>query len=250
MWRMSVLSIFLAVVSHGATTGGSSAVVHAWDETVSGTVDVERFEKTGDVTFFDGLGELCTAETGPAPSPYPPIRFLGPRFEQLGASDAGMDGIWFYTRGKHSYWRTKQEVFVVWKIHIPSAENRSVPDFEDDLTLSLWVDWDQDTDWDRDELVIRKTFNIRRYLPTSKQDICLSYLTSFRVPNVSRRKSPAPAPGRNHNRDLTHLWVRGSLSYANPVVSPGGDQLYGDFEDYRVGYRADPGRGRKNKDGS
>ena len=33
-------------------------------------------------------------------------------------------------------------------------------EFEEDLTLSLWVDWDQSEMWEKDELEVRKSINL------------------------------------------------------------------------------------------
>jgi len=222
-------ALFLAVMSYAATPGGR-ANVYVCDEAVAGGVDISRFERAGEVTFSDGSGTISTSETGPAPAPYPQIRFLGPDFERLGDGDAGSAGVSFYTRGRHEYWKKNGEVFVVWTVRIPAADTRSVVDFAGDLTLSLWVDWDG----------LHKNVNIARYLPTGDEVICLNYLTSFRVPDVSRMASVSAGSAREHDRDVTYLWVRGSLSYDNPGASPDGDQLYGACEDHRVGYRTNP----------
>ncbi len=250
VWRMSVLALFLAVMPRAVPAGSMEASVYVYDDAVTESVDVVRFEQTGDVTFLDGNGEPCIAEPGPAPIPYPQIRFLGPCFEQLGGTDNGMDGISFCTRGNHGYWKKNGQVFVVWNIRIPFANERMAADFEEGLTLSMWVDWDQNGVWDREELVVRKTVNIRQYLPAGKDDVSLYYLTTFRVSDISRAVSMNLASNKDHDENLTYLWVRGSLSYGNPLVSPDGDQLYGGFEDHRVGYRINTSKDTTNGAGN
>lgn len=246
IWRFAVLVLLLAVTSHAATTDGTNINVYEYDPAVTEMVDVDKFVNTGAVTFLDGLGEMCEAEKGPAPQPYPQIRILGPCFEHLGDTGEGVDGVSFFLRGNHPYWKKNRWVFAVWNIRIPSANERSPVDFEEDLTLSMWVDWDQSGVWDLDELAVRKTVNVGHYLPTDKEDIYLHYLTAFRILDLSRTASMNPRSGKDREIELTYLWVRGLLSYDNKFVSPDGDQLYGEFEDYRVGYRSNPITGRGN----
>jgi len=248
IWRLPVLALFVVIMPEAVPAGGMEATVYVYEDAVAEMVDVNAFEQTGDVTFLDGFGDSCLTEPGPAPDPYPQIRFLGPCFEQLGNSNTAIDGISFTTHGSHTYWKKNTQVFVLWKIHIPSAHLRAAADFEQDITMSMWVDWDQNETWDRDELVVRKTVSLRHYLPTGKDDVYLYYLTTFRTPDISRTVPVNTGSGKDHNKELAYLWVRGSLSYDNPVVSPDGDQLYGEFEDYRVGYRVNSNKNHTNKD--
>ncbi len=37
-----------------------------------------------------------------------------------------------------------------------------------------------------------------------------------------------------------NLWVRGIVSYDDPDVSPDGEQIFGEVEDYRVAYMKTP----------
>jgi hypothetical protein len=37
-------------------------------------------------------------------------------------------------------------------------------------------------------------------------------------------------------QEILYFWVRGSLAYDDPDVSPDGEQLFGEAEDYRVSY--------------
>jgi len=246
--KTSVLALLLVVTPVAVSADGTEANVYVYDDAITIVVDVDQFETSGDVTFLDGMGESCMTEPGPAPDPYPRIRFLGPCFEQLGASNTNMDGISFFTRGNHGYWKKNGRVFVLWKIHVPSADERAATDFEEDITLSMWVDWDQNQVWDRGELVIRKSVNIGDYVPAGDTNVYLNCLTSFRVPDITRSAATNRVPANKFNSATVHLWVRGSVSYDNAAVSPDGDQLYGEFEDYRVGYGVKDNK--KNRGGS
>jgi hypothetical protein len=39
---------------------------------------------------------------------------------------------------------------------------------------------------------------------------------------------------------MVNLWVRGIVSYDDPDVSPDGEQIFGEVEDYRVAYMQTP----------
>ncbi len=100
----------------------------------------------------------------------------------------------------------------------------------------LWVDWDQDEVWDKDELEIRSNLNIAHCFPTDKETKCIYYLTCFRIPDVTQMASSDWWWWKKWNKDIRHFWVRGSLAYDDPDVSPDGEQLFGEAEDYRVSY--------------
>jgi hypothetical protein len=75
-------------------------------------------------------------------------------------------------------------------------------------------------------------------MPTEEGTVRIYYLTKFRVPDVDDLLN-ASKKG-DSTRDVIKLWVRGVLSYDDPDVSPDGEQLFGDVEDYRVRYMKTP----------
>ena len=232
--RVSVLAILLAALVSAAAVAGEGDVF-IYDAAVSEAIDVDQFTKTGQVTVLEGPSDFCETEGGPAPPPYPQIHVWEPGYEQLGASSADTDGIWFVTPGKH--WKKHRLVLVLWKIRIPKAGYRLASEFERDLTLSLWVDWDQNESWDKDELLVRKNVDIERKFPTDKESVCVYYLTCFRVPDVTKMATASSWWWNRGKSEIRHYWVRGSVAYDNTDVSPDGEQLFGEAEDYRVSYK-------------
>ena len=145
-----------------------------------------------------------------------------------------MDGIWFINLGRH--WVKNRLALVLWKVRVPNANERLASEFDEDLTLSMWVDWDQDEMWDKGELEVRKNVNISHCFPTTKSTLCVYYLTCFRVPDVTQMASSDWWWWKKWNKEIRYFWVRGSLAYDDQVVSPDGEQLFGEAEDYRVSY--------------
>jgi hypothetical protein len=228
--RMSFLTFLLLVVVSAAPSYGVDA--YLYDEIVVGEVDVGRFTTTGEVAFLRGVAKFSETDLGPAPAPYPQIQLWEPDYENTGASNAQVDGIWFINLGQH--WVKNRLALVLWKIVIPNANSRMTSEFAEDLTISLWVDWDQGDMWDKDELMLRDHLNISHLLPTEDETLCVYYLTAFRVPDVTQMESSKK--WQNPNLDIRFYWVRGTLAYDDPDVSPDGNQLFGEAEDYRVSY--------------
>jgi len=239
--RMSMMAFLLAVVVSAAPAYGGD--VYMYDESVAGEVDIGRFTQKGEVAFLTGISKFCDTGRGPAPEPYPQVHMWEPGYEQLGSSNVQMDGIWFINLGRH--WVKNRLALVLWKIRVPDANARMASEFEEDLTLSMWVDWDQDEMWDKGEVVIRKHLNISHCFPTDQEKLCVYYLTAFRVPDVTQMANSDSGWRKHWNKEIRKFWVRGTLAYDDSDVSPDGEQLFGEIEDYRVSYMVIPKK-RKN----
>ncbi len=229
--RMSFLSILLAVVLFAVPSFGED--VYLYDNSISRAVNIGKYTTEGVVEFLTGIGENCGTDPGPAPAPYPPITLWEPGYEQLGVSNVEMDGVWFINVGNH--WVKDRLALVLWKIRIPNANGRMASEFAQDLTLSMWVDWDESEMWDNDEVTLRKHLNINPWLPTDQQTLCIYYLTGFRVPDIFDMGS-SRAAWKDWGEEVKKLWVRCTIAYDDPDVSPDGNQLFGEAEDYRIGY--------------
>ncbi|MCK4517065.1 MAG: hypothetical protein KAU31_17525 [Spirochaetaceae bacterium] len=166
---------------------------------------------------------------GPAPEPYPNVHVWEKRIEQLGISHAECDGIYFQT-GK--IWVPNKKIFVVWKIRIPMASMREASEFEQDLNVALWVDWNLSGDWEKNEEVIRASLNIEDYFPNEYSHIDIEFLTYFRVPDAS--VFATHCGGIEFFKEK--LWTRGVLSYCDDDASPNGESVFGEVEDYQVCY--------------
>jgi hypothetical protein len=184
----------------------------------------------GEFQLADGLSCFPPRFTpGPAPEPYPTIQVWAPGIEQLGRSSVECDGLWFLN-GKE--WKPRMWIFVIWKIRIPRANMRTADEFEQDLNLALWVDWDLSQDWEKDEKVLATSLNIQRYIPTRHSELELWYLTCFRVPEVS--KFTSHCGGIEFFKEK--LWTRALLSFCDDDASPNGQSVFGEAEDYQVTY--------------
>jgi hypothetical protein len=233
--RMSVMAFLLAVVISATPAFGGDDEVYMYDQGVETEVDVGRFTQKGDVAFTKAVSRYCDGMIGPAPDPYPSVQLWEPDYEILGASGAEIDGLWFINWGRH--WVKNRLGLVLWKIRIPNANQRMASEFEQDMTLSLWVDWDENEMWDKRELEIRSHFNIGHCFPTDEESLTIYYLTCFRVPDVTEMAtSQWWWNGGNWKKEIRNYWVRGTLAYDDPDVSPDGEQLFGEVEDYRVSY--------------
>jgi len=228
--RMSVLSFLLfAVVSVSPTYGGD---VYLYDNAVVPEVDIGRYLDSGETLFGNGYGTECKYTKGPAPEPYPQILIWENTWEQLGPSNVQIDGIRFINIGQH--WVKNKFALVLFKIRIPTASLRLPSEFAEDLTLTYWVDWDQNESWDKDEVAIRIHLNLESYFPTTQETLVFWYLTGFRVPDITQIDSNARAA--KPDKDIRYLWTRATIAYDDRDVSPDGQQLFGEAEDYRVSY--------------
>ena len=231
--RMSILAFLLVVVVSAAPSYGGD--VYIYDEAIAGAVDVGHFTDTGEVAFLRGISNFGDIDKGPAPAPYPTVTVWEPDYEILGASSTEMDGMWFINLGRH--WVKNKLALVLWKIRVPNANARMLSEFEEDFTLSLWVDWNEDEMWDKNELMIRKHLDIDHRLPTDHETVTVYYLTGFKVPDITEMASSGCWWWKGWEKNVKHFWVRGSLAYDDPDVSPDGNQLFGEAEDYRIGYK-------------
>lgn len=229
--RMSVAAFLLCVLF--AATPAFSGDVFLYDESIADEVDVGRFAQKGEVAFLTGIAKYLDTNKGPAPDPYPHVHTWEAGIEQLGTSNVEMDGILFINQGQH--WVKNKLALVLCKIVIPNANQRMQSEFAEDMTLSMWVDWDQSEAWDKDELQIRNHFNLADQFPTDDETITVYYLTAFRVPDVEEMLSSQKG-WKQWQKDIRYYWVRGTLACDDPDVSPDGEQLFGEVEDYRVSY--------------
>jgi hypothetical protein len=229
--RVSIAASLLFVVLCAVPAFGGE--VYLYDQSVATDIDLGRYTTTGEVAFLKGVAKISDADKGPAPDPYPHVHMWETGYEIMGYAVPEVDGIWFINLGNH--WVKNQKALVLWRIKVPNANSRMESEMAEDLTLSLWVDWDQNEMWEKDEMVIRNNINVGDHMPTTDDAMIFYYLTSFRVPDINDVMS-AEKVLVHKNREVMHFWVRGSIAYDDPDVSPDGEQLFGEVEDYRVAY--------------
>lgn len=233
-WRATLVVSALALAM-------SFSVAHAvkhiylYDPSVVGDIDLAAYLADGTVKKAGGGSYAPYVQKGPAPSPYPTIDVSENSFEHLGASNVQIDGVVFENHG--NYYVPNKEAIVLWTVRIPNASQRTQGEFQNDLTLSLWIDWNQDSTWKPSERMITRSLNFANEFPNLQDEIVIEYVTSFIVPNImSEEFLSAQAKYGNSEKDLRNLWVRALVAYDDPDVSPDGDQLFGEYEDYRVVY--------------
>jgi hypothetical protein len=206
-------------------------IVRLYQKDLPAEVNLQAFLETGEVKLADGV--QCFPSrivTGPAPAPYPTPLIWEKGIEQLGPSSATCDGILFLTGGD---WSPYKLALMLWKIRIPQPAKRLASEFGRDLTLSLWVDLNEDKAWGKDELMVNESFNIHKLFPYRWSSLEIWYLTWFVVPKVSQVSMQC---GGGWTKYTTKLWMRGALSYDDSDVSPAGQFLFGEVEDYQVTY--------------
>jgi hypothetical protein len=225
-----VLTSSVLVAQVAVPIRGSGKVIRLYQQGLPSDLDVDKFIQNGEIIFQDGNNGLpADVEPGPAPDPYPHVHMWELGMEQLGVSAEVCDGIDF-TNGR--LWHPNKWAIVRWYIRIPNASARSASEFSEDLTLSLWVDWNQDRMWGKNENVMREALNLQEYFPTSAPYLEIQYLSFFRIPTASFFEEL-----NNGNELMTaKLWVRGIVSYDDPDTSPDGECLFGEVEDYMVSY--------------
>ncbi len=242
------LLAFLLVLLVGASTAFAQLDVYLYNENVVGDVNIGVYLESGDVNVLDatnaGRASAKYVHAAPAPAPYPQVQLWEKDIERLGAKSFKIDGIRFVNHGTH--WVKNKKALVLWEIEIPNASSRLATEFTQDLTLSLWVDWNGDKVWSKGEVMIREHINLHSYFPTTQGVVRVYYLTSFRVPNVDAFAADAkggiqgPPNDNGQDKGIVNLWTRGIVSYDDPDVSPDGDQIFGEVEDYRVVYMKTP----------
>ena len=232
------LLVFLLVFVLSASAAFSQTDVYLYNEEVAGDVDIGVFLDSGEVVMLNGnvQGSMKYVGTGPAPAPYPQVHVWETDIERLGSTSYEIDGLRFINHGTH--WVKNRQALVLWTIEIPQAAGRFANEFEQDLTVSFWVDWNRDEMWKVNEKVIHDHINLHEYFPSGDETVSVHYLTSFRVPDVDELIHAVKK--LDETRDVYPLWARGIVSYDDPDVSPDGEQIFGEVEDYLVKYMKTP----------
>jgi hypothetical protein len=243
----SCLLVFLVVLAAATAGARAQTRVYLYEPEVAAEVDLDAYLADGTVQQVDGQGFPKYVDRGPAPADYPTIAIAEKGFEVLGLSGVKIDGVIFVNHGQ--YLKPNKKALVLWMIRVPNASARSADEFEQDLTLSMWVDWNQDNAWKESERMTQKSLNIGNWFPTTHGDLYLFYLAYFTVPDVTMTmESNKKYGGSGSKKDIRHMWVRAALSYDDPDNSPDGEQLFGDSEDYRIAYRMPSGHGHDDGD--
>ncbi len=200
-------------------------VIRFASPSVATEIDVARWVETGELAFTAGpVDNTKKATPGPAPAPYPAAVVWEPGIEQLGASASICDGICFVNgpllvAGK--------KALVLWTIRIPNPSRRIVSEFSRDLTLQLWVDWNENKAWEKRERVLAESLNLADLLPSGAPYVEIQYMTSFFIPRFTQYVG-----GSGAIKYETKVWARGGLTYDDPDASPVGETLFGEYEDF------------------
>ncbi|MDI6807637.1 MAG: GEVED domain-containing protein [Candidatus Eisenbacteria bacterium] len=208
--------------------------IRLYQDGVQTEIDLAKYLATGELASKGvGFGGSQKVEPGPAPAPYPTVYIWEKAIEQLGPTSVRCDGIRFING---NLWVPQKKALVLWTVRVPLASSRLADEFNQVITLSLWVDWNQDRKWGKPERMMGQNLNLQQYFPTAQDYLEFDYLSWFWIPDDSdfyRRgggsTSGAPKAGKK-------LWVRCSLSYDDPDTSPDGECLFGEVEDYVVTY--------------
>ncbi len=233
---MKCLSTFLLILILSTGAAAAEQNIYLYSEEVADLIDVEEYIVSGEIVLDMGVGSMQRVGLGPAPEPYPQIMLWEPDIERLGAALDETDGIRFINHGTH--WTKNRQALILWRIDIPDASSRLPAEFAEELTVCLWVDWNQDQMWNKNEAMIRRHLDLSEYVPFTDETVHVYYLTAFRVPDLDDWL--ASLKKGDNVRDVVDLWVRGVLSYDDPDMSPDGEQLFGDVEDYMVKYMKTP----------
>jgi hypothetical protein len=191
---------------------------------------------SGNYSYPDNQGYNKWISKGPAPDPFPSIMIAENSFEHLGLASNAIDGVFFINHGKQLV--KNKNVQVLWVIRIPNASARMPAEFDQDLTLSLWVDWNQDNMWKPGERVVHQQINIYDTFPTPEGELLLYYVSSFDTPDITQMTGANK--GSTAAKDIRYLWSRAVVSYDDPDMSPDGEQIFGEYEDYRLTYMVTP----------
>lgn len=231
-----VLLLCLAVYLSAATAQDlilqkdNGKVIRIVQEGIPPEFDADQWLGGGEFPLADDIGYNPPRFTpGPAPEPYPHVHVWEKGIEQLGISHAECDGINFQN-GK--VWVPNKKIFVIWKIRIPNASAKLASEFEQDLNVALWVDWNKSENWEKNEEVIRASLNIQEHFPNEYTHLDIEFLTYFRVPDVSMFTA---FNGASESFKVK-LWTRGVLSFCDADASPNGESVFGEAEDYQVCY--------------
>jgi hypothetical protein len=205
-------------------------VIRLYNPALPSDVDLNAYLETGEVALLGGQDILPPKITpGPAPAPYPHVHVWDPGIEQLGESMVACDGIWFINA---NLWHPNKWALVRWNIRIPDSDERDASEFSEDLTVSLWVDWNQDRTWSKNEQTLCDHINVYEQFPHVGPYMEISYLTMFRIPEAAIWESM----GQGAEKYTAKLWARGVLSYDDPDASPDGESLFGEVEDFQINF--------------
>jgi hypothetical protein len=208
--------------------------IYLYDESVATVIDLDAYLADGPNGLGDGQGHNKWVGIGPAPEPFPGIAIPEKDFEMLGTSNMEIDGVIFINHGRNLV--KNKKALVLWEIRIPQAMMRLADEFTEDMTLSLWVDWNQDDMWKEGERTLHRHLNLHDQFPLNEEELVVYYLDTFVVPdimNMGANKGP-------EGKDLRYLWARAVVAYDDPDMSPDGEQIFGEFEDYRLAYMITP----------
>lgn len=236
--KIMLLACFLCLVFASSNTYAQQVafveqptkVIRLYSENLPANIDLNAYLETGEVVLLGGKEILPPKITpGPAPAPYPHVHVWETEVEQLGESRTACDGIWFTNANQ---WLPNKWAIVQWLIRIPNCDERDASEFAQDLTVSLWVDWNQDRTWSKNELALREHLNIHQQFPDIGPNMEITYLTMFRIPETDFWESM----GEGAEKHETKLWARGALSYDDPDCSPDGESIFGEVEDYQINF--------------
>ncbi len=231
---VSILAVLLFLIFL-SPTARAETIVYLCQEGLNGEINMDSYLSQGLISLVAGTTVNQKTRPGPAPAPYPAITMWEQGIEQLGKDFTAIDaGIQFTGRN----WSPGSRVLVLWKIRVYNPALRLPIEFEDDLNLALWVDWNQDGIWSKDERMIGTSFNIHKLVPTDADQLEIRYLSWFDIPDDTDlfRVLGTNAPA-TPNKDEKSVWIRGLLSYDDPDSSPDGNCLFGEYEDYLVTYK-------------
>lgn len=210
-------------------------VVRLASPSVTSELDVSHWIETGEIMVTcDPAGDPNRVIPGPAPAPYPVAVVWEKGIEQLGASKDVCDGLWFING--HLLVAGKKAL-VLWKIRIPNPSQRLQDEFSRDLALQLWVDWNENKNWEKSERMIFEKLNVENLVrfiqgfPVTLPYLEVYYLTCFSVPKIVKFEG-----GRGATKYETRVWVRGALTYDDEDASPVGETLFGEYEDYQLNW--------------
>lgn len=231
---VSILAALLSLIllsppAHAETT------IYLCQEGLAGEINVDSYLSQGQIEILAGQAVTQKALPGPAPAPYPSITIWEQGIERLG-KDFTIDDAGIQFTGTN--WSPGSRVLVLWKIRVYNPALRMPVEFEDDLNLALWIDWNQDGAWSKDEKMVGASFNIHDRFPTVDDPLVICYLSWFDIPDDTDLfrmlgKSAPATPNKNEKS----VWIRGLLSYDDPDSSPDGNCLFGEYEDYLVTYK-------------
>ena len=237
MTQKRVFSVaFLLCLILCASTAYAGKTYYLYQPGVETEIDLAKYKATGEVVAKNGVGFAGSQKVlpGAAPSPYPTVLVWERAFEQLGLTDNQSDGVRFING---NLWVPQKKELVLWTVRVPQASMRLASEFNQLLTLGLWVDWSQDRTWGKREKMVSQNLDLSQYFPTDQDYLEFKYLTWFIIPydtdfmGLGGQGSTSGAP-----KAAKKLWVRCGLSYDDPDKSPDGEALFGEVEDYQVTY--------------